>query len=228
MRYVLADIGQPRPVVADDRIIPLRIENVVAEMIELQREEQGLGGDLVVTLLQGLQETASRRIGHLGGVPELSETHRLVEALEDFFVAPDRLAEVSAVDTRQAAGVVGVEGFRLRQRPAQIRIQRGCVRTVVEVGKIPHRRRRRRFRLGRQRSRTLNHMFFPFGLAAHIRERDVPGNGYWGPQPCRKAVLLIRRRRLRGRTSSPCFLSRPTASASGRCCGRNAMAATGR
>ncbi len=157
MRLVLANVGEPGRIAGHHRVAPLGVQHLVGELVELEGEEQCLGGDNVVTFLQRLQEAAAGRIRHVGGEIELGKAHGFVQPLEQRLVTADGVAEAQAGDRRQLSLELGAEGAGLVQRLLQVPVKLDGVRPIVKIGQIPDRRLRLFPRVGRCCGRDIVH-----------------------------------------------------------------------
>ena len=142
----LAQILKPGPVVPELRVGHGSFEQIVVEPVELEREEQELGGDGGDLLLNVAEEFLPRRIRRVGGVEQARIRHDAPHAVAQCLVLAhglgERLAALSAVgERRELAGIGLMHRVGGALRGLQIGLERRRIRALIEIGEVPLRQR---------------------------------------------------------------------------------------
>ena len=90
---LLADVLEPRPVMAERGIGHRGVEHRVVDAVELEREEQQMRRGRGDALLHVAVEFRAHRIGGVAGVDEAGIGHEPADEIVDLLVALDRLGE---------------------------------------------------------------------------------------------------------------------------------------
>ena len=142
IRLLLADVLDPRPVVAESGVRKRLLDQPVIDAIEFEREEQemrGSGGDF---FLHVAVELGALRIGRIAGIDETRERAQPAEQLPDRLETLDRGAEFFA--RRRRCGDVGelslvgfLESDAFGVGAREIRRHLRCVDRGIKIGEIP-------------------------------------------------------------------------------------------
>ena len=137
-----AEILEPRPVVAELGIGHRVFQHLVVEPVQLEREEQELGGDRRDLLLNVAEEFLPRRVGGIGGVKQARIGDDPPHDVVQLFELAHRLAEIGAAfalidERRELAGIGLLHRRGASVRRVEIGLEFGRVGTFVEVGEIP-------------------------------------------------------------------------------------------
>ena len=143
---VLADVFEPRPVVAERRILHGGFEHGVVEPIELEREEQEMRGGGRDPLLHVAVEFGARGIDGVAGMDEAGignePAEQIVERLVALHRLRKRLPRPGWLDERCELALIGLlEGNALRVCAIEIALHPRIIDPGIEIGKIPFRQR---------------------------------------------------------------------------------------
>ena len=120
--------------------------SVVVEPVELEREEQELGGDGGDLLLDVAEEFLPRRVRGVGGVEQArigdDAAHEVAQRLVLAHGLGERLAALAAVgERRELAGIALLHRVGGALGGLQIGLERRRIRARIEIGEVPLRQR---------------------------------------------------------------------------------------
>ena len=151
VRLVLAEVLDPRPVVAERGIGHRLVERRVVEPVQVEREEQQVQRGRGDALLHVTVEFGDGRIGGVAGVEQTGIGNDPAEHVLDRLVAPHRLAERAAgvgagrdIGEPPLVGPLELDAFGLAA--IEVALDLGRVHRRIKVGEIPFRQRAERFR----------------------------------------------------------------------------------
>ncbi len=91
-----AHVPQPGPVAREPRGRQLRLQGVIVQTVELQREKERLGGQVGHLLLHALEKAAGLRVRDMAGIVQERVAHQPAKRLVDRLVGFDRRAQFAA------------------------------------------------------------------------------------------------------------------------------------
>ena len=143
---VLADVLEPRPVVAERGIAHRRVELGIVEPVELEHEEQEMRGGGRHALLHVGVEFGARGIDRVAGADEVRVGFDAPTQIAERFVALHRLGERAAGirpagNFGQPALVGLLEGDRLGIDAIEIALHARIIDPRIEVVQVPFRQR---------------------------------------------------------------------------------------
>ncbi len=130
---------QPRRIAPQRRVRQLRIHVGIGELVDLQREEQGLERDLGRALVDVLLEPPELGVGHVAGIEQLGIAHQPAEDFLDPLIGHDCRQEVRPAQTGQLSFILLTEGSRLGSRLFEVALHFRRFRAGIEIGEVPGR-----------------------------------------------------------------------------------------
>ena len=132
-----AHLLQPGAVAGDPFVFQQPGHGRILDAVELQAEEDQAAGDVVDLLADALLELADRGIGHVAGIEQLGIAADAAHGLLQRLVTRDRPCQPGAVQCRDPALEVLLEGRRFPRRTLEIGRQRWVPGRGIEIAQIP-------------------------------------------------------------------------------------------
>ena len=141
MRAEAAHRLEPGAVIGQRRSLQLLLQRLILDAVDLEGEEDGLGGDVGDALLDRLIEAAVLRIAHIAGIDELGVAADLSQDILQRLIGLDRLGQRLAVEARELALEALGQILGFRRRPGEVAVDARRLGALIEVAQVPLRKR---------------------------------------------------------------------------------------